>query len=75
MKPLLMNKLGEFNYYNNKVNELTEKVNLAKKNLVRDIRSQYSVLSEKIKDVEGKRNEIYPLKHPSYNMIATISKT
>ena len=54
MKPLLMNKLGELNYYNNKVNELTEKVNLAKKDLVRDIRSQYSVLSEKIKDVEGK---------------------
>ena len=58
MKPLLMNKLGELNYYNNKVNELTEKVNLAKKDLVRDIRSQYSVLSEKIKDVEGKRNAI-----------------
>jgi len=58
MKPLLMNKLGELNYYNNKVNELTEKVNLAKKDLVRDIRSQYSFLSEKIKDVEGKRNAI-----------------
>ena len=58
MKPLLMNKLGELNYYNNKVNELTEKVNLAKKDLVRDIRSQYSALSEKIKDVEGKRNAI-----------------
>ena len=58
MKPILMNKLGELNYYNNRVNELTEKVNKEKKNLIRDIRSQYSVLSEKIKDVEGKRNAI-----------------
>ena len=58
MKPVLMNKLGELNYYNNKVNELTEKVNLAKKDLIRDIRSQYTALSEKIKDVEGKRNAI-----------------
>ena len=58
MKPLLMNKLGELNYYNNRVNELIEKVNLAKKDLVRDIRAQYSALSEKIKDVEGKRNAI-----------------
>ncbi len=58
MKPILMNKLGELNYYNNKVNELTEKVNKEKKNLIRDIRAQYSALSEKIKDVEGKRNAI-----------------
>jgi hypothetical protein len=58
MKPILMNKLGELNYYNNRVNDLTEKVNKEKKILIRDIRSQYSVLSEKIKDVEGKRNAI-----------------
>jgi palmitoyltransferase len=58
MKPILMNKLGELNYYNNRVNDLTEKVNKEKNILIRDIRSQYSVLSEKIKDVEGKRNSI-----------------
>ena len=58
MKPILMNKLGELNYYNNKVNELTEKVNLSKKDLVRDIRAQYTALSEKIKDIEGKRNAV-----------------
>ena len=58
MKPVLMNKIGELNYYNKKVNELTEKVNISKKELVRDIRAQYTVLSEKIKDIEGKRNAI-----------------
>ena len=58
MKPILMNKLTELNYYNNKVNDLTEKVNVAKKDLIRDIRAQYTTLSEKIKDVEGKRNAI-----------------
>ena len=58
MKPVLMNKLGELNYYNNRVNELTEKVNKAKKDLEREIRTQYTALSEKIKDIEGKRNAI-----------------
>ena len=58
MKPVLSNKLGELNYYNNKVNELTEKVNIAKKDLLRDIRAQYTALSEKVKDIEGKRNAI-----------------
>jgi palmitoyltransferase len=58
MKPILMNKLGELNYYNNKVNELTEKVNITKKELDRDIRTQYTALSEKVKDIEGKRNAI-----------------
>ena len=58
MKPALMNKIGELNYYNNRVNDLTHKVNIAKKDLVRDIRSQYTILSEKIKDIEGKRNAI-----------------
>ena len=51
-----MNKLGELNYYNNKVNELIEKVNIIKKELDRDIRTQYTALSEKVKDFEGKRN-------------------
>lgn len=58
MKPVLLSKIGELNYYNNKVNDLTEKVNKTKKDLIRDIRSQYTALSEKIKDVEGKRNAI-----------------
>ena len=58
MKSVLINKIAELNYYNNKVNDLTDKVNLAKKDLIRDIRSQYTALSEKIKDIEGKRNAI-----------------
>ena len=57
-KPILMNKLSELNYYNNRVTELNKKVNLAKKDLVRDIRAQYTAMSEKIKDIEGKRNAV-----------------
>ena len=58
MKAILINKIGELNYYNKKVNELTEKVDIAKKDLIRDIRAQYTFLSEKIKGIEGKRNAI-----------------
>ena len=58
MKPVLLNKLSELNYYNNKVSLLIDKVNNSKKELMRDIRTQYSELSEKIKDIEGKRNAI-----------------
>lgn len=58
MKPVLLNKLSELNYYNNKVSYLVDKVNNSKKELIRDIRAQYSELSEKIKDIEGKRNAI-----------------
>ena len=58
MKPILINKMTELNYYNNKINELNEKVNKTKKELIRDIRTQYTAISEKIKDVEGKRNAI-----------------
>ena len=57
-KPILTNKLGELNYYNNRVNELSKKVNVTKKELIRDIRAQYTALSEKIKDIEGKRSAI-----------------
>ena len=57
-KPILMNKLGELNYYNKRVNELNQRINTAKKNIIRDIRAQYTALSEKVKDIEGKRNAI-----------------
>ena len=57
-KPILTNKLGELNFYNNRVNELSKKINLTKKELLRDIRAQYTALSEKIKDIEGKRSAI-----------------
>lgn len=58
MKPVLTNKLSELNYYNNRVSVLIEKVNNSKKELARDIRAQYAELSEKIKDIEGKRNAV-----------------
>ena len=58
MKSTLTNKLQELNYYNNRVSELSKKINIAKKELVRDVRKQYTALSEKVKDVEGKRNAI-----------------
>ena len=57
-KPILTNKLDELNFYNNRVNELSKKINLTKKELLRDIRAQYTALSEKIKDIEGKRSAI-----------------
>ena len=57
-KPILMNKLSELNYYNKRVNELNQKINISKKDLLRDIRAQYTALSEKVKDVEGKRSAI-----------------
>ena len=57
-KQILTNKLQELNYYNNRVDELTKKINISKKELVRDIRAQYTALSEKVKDIEGKRNAI-----------------
>ena len=57
-KPILTNKLGELNFYNNRVNELSKKINITKKDLIRDIRAQYTALSEKIKDIEGKRSAI-----------------
>ena len=58
-KPILTNKLNELNFYNNRVNELNKKINISKKELLRDIRTQYTALSEKIKDIEGKRNAIF----------------
>ena len=57
-KPILTNKLNELNVYNNRVNELSQIINSSKKELVRDIRKQYTALSEKIKDIEGKRNAV-----------------
>ena len=57
-KPILANKLNELNYYNNRVLELNKKLDVAKKDLIRDIRKQYTALSEKVKDVEGKRNAV-----------------
>ena len=57
-KQILTNKLQELNYYNNRVNELSKKINISKKELVRDVRTQYTALSEKVKDIEGKRNAI-----------------
>ena len=57
-KPILTNRLGELNYYNNIVNDLNKKVEISKKELLRDIRAQYTALSEKVKDIEGKRSAI-----------------
>ena len=57
-KQILTNKLQELNYYNNRVNDLSKKINISKKELVRDVRTQYTALSEKVKDIEGKRNAI-----------------
>ena len=37
---------------------MNKKVEISKKELLRDIRAQYTALSEKVKDIEGKRSAI-----------------
>ena len=57
-RPLLFNKLNELNSYNTFINNLFEKVTTAKKNIEREVRKDYTALTERIKDIEGKRDTI-----------------
>ncbi len=57
-RPLLLNKLNELNSYNTFINNLFEKVTTAKKNIEREVRKDYTALTERIKDIEGKRDTI-----------------
>ena len=57
-RPLLINKLNQLNNYNSLINELFEKVTSAKKVIERDVRKDFTQLTEKIKDIEGKRDTI-----------------
>ena len=54
-KPILMNKVTELNYNNNNIDEIISKIKYGKKNIERELRSQFALLSEKVKSVEGKR--------------------
>ena len=58
LKPALQKKLAELSVHNNKIGDLIEKLNNTRTNLIRDIRAQYSQLSQKIKNVEGKREAV-----------------
>ena len=57
-RPLLINKLNQLNNYNSLINELFEKVGSTKKKIEREIRKDFTQLTEKIKDIEGKRDTI-----------------
>ena len=50
-----MNKVTELNYNNNNIDEIISKIKYGKKNIERELRSQFALLSEKVKSVEGKR--------------------
>jgi len=58
LKPQLLNKLNELNYFNTVINDLIKKISNSKKDLERNIRKQFTFLSEKIKDIEGKKNAV-----------------
>ena len=58
LKPQLLNKLNELNYFNTIINDLIKKITNSKKDLERNIRKQFTFLSEKIKDIEGKKNAV-----------------
>jgi hypothetical protein len=58
LKPQLLNKLNELIYFNTIINDLIKKITNSKKDLERNIRKQFTFLSEKIKDIEGKKNAV-----------------
>ncbi len=61
-----MDKLNELNKSNSTLDGLVEKVNSQKKKLERNIRSNYTELTEKIKGIEGKKVAVLSYESSSF---------